>query len=115
RFLLEFVLLASGFQGRCKIATIHASFGSHPGNPGSNRQLAQNDKRESKDDACRDDSSDLGKYRSDSARSKFRCLTPSSHAKIVHVGLHLATSTLRRQWRWALQERDESPSIVALE
>ena len=40
------------------------------------------------------------------------CRSPSSD---VHLILHLATSTLRRQWRWALQERDESPSIVALE
>jgi hypothetical protein len=40
------------------------------------------------------------------------CRSPSGD---VHLILHLATSTLRRQWRWALQERDESPSIVALE
>jgi hypothetical protein len=58
----------------------------------SNRRLAQNEKRKSKDDACRDDGAELGKYRPDAARSKFRRLGPCSPTKIVHVGLHVATS-----------------------
>src|SRR5262249_57678526 len=49
----------------------------------SNRPLAQNEKRKSKDDACRDDGAELGKHRPDAAGSKFRRLAPCSRTKIV--------------------------------
>jgi hypothetical protein len=66
----------------------------------SNRPLAQNEKRKSKDDACRDDGAELGKHRPDAAGSKFRGLAPCSRTKIIHVGLHvqLAAIACARTW-----------------
>ena len=58
----------------------------------SHLRLAQNDKRKSEDDGRGDHRSELGKYRPQSARSELECLAPCSPAKIVHVGLRVATS-----------------------
>lgn len=58
----------------------------------SHLRLAQNDKRKSEDDGRGDHSSELGKYRPESTRSELQCLAPCSPTKIVHVGLHAATS-----------------------
>jgi hypothetical protein len=55
-------------------------------------RLAQNDKRKSEHDGRGDHGSELGKYRPESARSELQCLAPCSPTKIVHVGLHAATS-----------------------
>ena len=55
-------------------------------------RLAQNDKCESEDDGRGDHGSELGKYRPQSARSELECLAPCSPTKVVHVGLHVATS-----------------------
>src|SRR5262249_28180962 len=60
----------------------------------SNRALAQNEKRNSKDDACRDDGAELGKHRPDAAGSKFRGLAPCSRTKLVHVGLHVQLAAI---------------------
>jgi hypothetical protein len=75
----------------------------------SNRQLAQNEKRKSEHDPCRDDGSDLGKRRCTFSRSKFRCLIPPARTKNVHVGLHLATATRAgaaspRKWEHRCEE-----------
>src|SRR5947209_20025261 len=58
----------------------------------SSHLLAQHDKRESEHDGRGDHGSELGKYRPESARSELQCLAPCSPTKIVHVGLHVATS-----------------------
>ena len=58
----------------------------------SHLRLAQNDKRKSEHDGRGDHGSELGKYRPESARSELQCLAPCSPTKIVHVGLHAATS-----------------------
>ena len=58
----------------------------------SHLRLAQHDKRKSEDDGRGDHGSELGKYRPQSARSELECLAPCSPAKIVHVGLRVATS-----------------------
>jgi hypothetical protein len=55
-------------------------------------RLAQHDKRKSEHDGRGDHGSELGKYRPESARSELQCLAPCSPTKIVHVGLHVATS-----------------------
>jgi hypothetical protein len=60
--------------------------------PSSALRLAQNDERKSEDDGRGDHGSKLGKYRPESARSKLQRLAPCSPTKIVHVGLHVATS-----------------------
>src|SRR6516225_2250718 len=54
-------------------------------------RLAQHDKCKAEDDRRGDHGSELGKYRPQSARSELRCLAPCSPAKILHVGLHVAT------------------------
>src|SRR5215471_10622672 len=58
----------------------------------SRLRLAEHDKRKSEDDGRGDHGSELGKYRPESARSELQCLAPCSPTKIVHVGLHAATS-----------------------
>jgi hypothetical protein len=63
----------------------------------SRLRLAQHDKRKSEDDGRSDHGSELGKYRPQSARSELECLAPCSPTKIVHVGLHVATSSWARR------------------
>jgi hypothetical protein len=67
-------------------------FGTNYRKMSSHLRLAQNDKRKSEDDGRGDHGSELGKYRPESARSELQCLAPCSPTKIVHVGLHVATS-----------------------
>jgi len=72
-------------EARQAIPTNHRKTRSH-------LRLAQNDKCESEDDGRGDHGSELGKYRPQSARSELECLAPCSPTKVVHVGLHVATS-----------------------
>jgi hypothetical protein len=77
-------------QGRQAIRTNDRKMSSHL--LAQHLRLAQNDKRKSEHDGRGDHGSELGKYRPESARSELQRLAPCSPTKIVHVGLHAATS-----------------------
>src|SRR5262249_48599159 len=77
-------------EARQAIATNHRKMRSHLMR--SHLRLAQNDKRKAEDDGRGDHGSELGKYRPESARSELECFAPCSPTKIVHAGLHVATS-----------------------
>lgn len=85
-----------GFHAaRQAIATNHRKTRSHLMR--SHLRLAQHDKRKSENDGRGDHGSELGKYRPQSARSELECLAPCSPTQIVHVGLHVATSSWARR------------------
>src|SRR3984893_17996439 len=77
-------------EGRQAIRTNDRKMSSHL--LAQHLRLAQNDKRKSEHDGRSDHGSELGKYRAESARSELQRLAPCSPTKIVHVGLHAATS-----------------------
>jgi hypothetical protein len=77
-------------EGRQAIRTNDRKMSSHL--LAQHLRLAQNDKRKSEHDGRGDHGSELGKYRPESARSELQRLAPCSPTKIVHVGLHAATS-----------------------
>src|SRR5262249_36991891 len=89
------ICLMGFHEARQAIATNHWKTRSHLMRP--HLRLAQHDKRKSEDDGRGDHGSELGKYRPQSARSELECLAPCSPTKIVHVGLHVATSSWARR------------------
>ena len=84
------ICLVRFHEARQAIPTNHRKMRSHLMR--SHLRLAQNDKRKSEDDGRGDHGAELGKYRPQSARSELECLAPCSPTKIVHAGLHVATS-----------------------